>query len=561
MKALEKITAFNKKELPELLAPVWDSKDVLGETGVIVGKDGCVRLLGMPIAGSVVVKNTLQDVLYEEGVDYVLDGNQIKRVEGGSLPYFEMEDYFMKAPNHEVVLKADPAKTDVPFDEQRYVFFAEGAKVLNRYISVSYKTEKPFAKGLIEGDSALQAFVNGLKEKKQARIKFYGDSITVGCNASGTQYGGNVSPYLPDWITLVKTYLEEKYDATLTVENHAVGGWSSVNGIDSFEEKCSDGLDKTDLLCVGFGANDLFTEPEHFKKNLQGMMDKYFKANPNGSVLLYSTLLPNSQLIGWRVNQTLFEDVLFALKKENANVGVAKVSSVYLAMEASGKPTRDWLANSVNHPSDFGVRIYAQTILKTLLGDEYYGKGDAKMKKVTLLGDSIRQIGYGARVAELLGDEYEVFQPEDNCRFVKYTLRMLFDYREQIKGSDVIHWNNGLWDITSKIFDDGQPFTSEEEYVVNMLRVAKELKKLGKRIIFATTTPCHKEFPYNENSIIERYNELIVPKLQEMGVEINDLHASVNQDIYRYIGADQIHLSEEGVEMCAKQVVAAIKGE
>ena len=37
--------------------------------------------------------------------------------------------------------------------------------------------------------------------------------------------------------------------------------------------------------------------------------------------------------------------------------------------------------------------------------------------KVTLLGDSIRLIGYGKEVEKLLGDEFEVFQPEDNCRF------------------------------------------------------------------------------------------------------------------------------------------------
>ncbi|MCI6734265.1 MAG: hypothetical protein MR437_04210, partial [Clostridiales bacterium] len=71
------------------------------------------------------------------------------------------------------------------------------------------------------------------------------------------------------------------------------------------------------------------------------------------------------------------------------------------------------------------------------------------MKKVTLLGDSIRQIGYGKTVAEELRKEgIEVFQPEENCRFSKYTLRMLFDYKEQIAGSDVIHWNNGLWDVS-----------------------------------------------------------------------------------------------------------------
>lgn len=183
------------------------------------------------------------------------------------------------------------------------------------------------------------------------------------------------------------------------------------------------------------------------------------------------------------------------------------------------------------------------------------------MKKVTLLGDSIRLLGYGMKVPELLGEEYEVFQPEDNCRFVKYTLRMLFDFKAQIAGSDVIHWNNGLWDIPTALFDDGEPFTGEAEYVENMLRVAKELKKLGKRVIFATTTPVHYEFPYNDNNMIKRYNDLIVPKLQEMGIEINDLHATVMQDLYKYIGADQIHLSEEGIAICSQQVVQAIKGE
>ena len=70
------------------------------------------------------------------------------------------------------------------------------------------------------------------------------------------------------------------------------------------------------------------------------------------------------------------------------------------------------------------------------------------MKKIVLLGDSIRLWGYGTKVPQLLGEEYEVCQPEDNCRFVKYTLRGLFDWHDIIKDADVIHWNNGLWDCT-----------------------------------------------------------------------------------------------------------------
>lgn len=184
------------------------------------------------------------------------------------------------------------------------------------------------------------------------------------------------------------------------------------------------------------------------------------------------------------------------------------------------------------------------------------------MKKVTLLGDSIRQIGYGTVVPAMLGEEYEVFQPEENCRFVKYTLRMLFDYRAQIEGSDIIHWNNGLWDISTRLFDDGKAFTKEEEYVENMLRVATLLKKMGKRIIFATITPVRLDNEYNDNAVIDRYNEIIVPKLREMGIEINDLNGLLRDDINRYIREDdKIHLTDEGIEICAKQVVKCIKGE
>lgn len=182
------------------------------------------------------------------------------------------------------------------------------------------------------------------------------------------------------------------------------------------------------------------------------------------------------------------------------------------------------------------------------------------MKKVTLLGDSIRQIGYGTKVPAMLGEEYEVFQPEDNCRFVKYTLRCLFDWRDDIKDADIIHWNNGLWDTSVSLFDDGgKPFTGEEEYVENMLRVASELLKITPNVIFATTTPVNPEYQYNSNAVIEQYNAVLVPKLQALGIKINDLHALVAPNIPEYICEDMLHLSEAGAALCAQQVVKMIK--
>ncbi len=179
------------------------------------------------------------------------------------------------------------------------------------------------------------------------------------------------------------------------------------------------------------------------------------------------------------------------------------------------------------------------------------------MKKVTLLGDSIRLIGYGKRVAELLDGKAEVFQPEENCRFAKYTLRMLFDYREQIQGSDVIHWNNGLWDVCD-LFGDGT-FSTKEEYVENMLRVADVLLKITPNVIFATTTPVRDNYPYQTNADIAAFNEAIVPKLKVKGIIINDLNACVYDNRDKLLRDDDlIHLNETGIEMCADKVYKCI---
>lgn len=175
--------------------------------------------------------------------------------------------------------------------------------------------------------------------------------------------------------------------------------------------------------------------------------------------------------------------------------------------------------------------------------------------KVTLIGDSLRQ-QYGPKVAEILKDEFEVWQPHENCRFAKYTLRGLFDWRNDMAGSDIVHWNNGHWDLCN-LFGDG-PFSTEEEYIQNMLRILDILQTRHKVIIFATTSPVLKD-GYNTNAAVQRYNEIIVPLLQERGVIINDLHALIKSDLKRYMSADTIHLSEEGIKICAIQVAECIR--
>ena len=168
-------------------------------------------------------------------------------------------------------------------------------------------------------------------------------------------------------------------------------------------------------------------------------------------------------------------------------------------------------------------------------------------------------IGYGKPVAERLSDEALVWQPDDNCRFAQYTLRGMWDWQEEMRGADVIHWNNGLWDIC-ELYGDGA-FTPIDEYVSTMLRIARILKERATTVIFATTTPVRPENVHNKNEVIEAYNAALVPRLQEMGIVINDLYTPLSRDVYRYICEDPIHLSAEGVELSADMVTKAVLSE
>ena len=179
------------------------------------------------------------------------------------------------------------------------------------------------------------------------------------------------------------------------------------------------------------------------------------------------------------------------------------------------------------------------------------------MKKVVLLGDSIRQIGYGNRVCELLGEDYTVWQPQDNCRFASYTLRMLFDYQEQLKGADIIHFNCGLWDVCD-LFGDGA-FTPLEDYVRTMARIAAILKTYAPTVIFATTTTPDPEMPGHDINRLKTYNAAVCAALEPMGVLINDLFTPVASDVDGMICEDHIHLSAHGIEVCAKQVADCIR--
>ena len=57
-----------------------------------------------------------------------------------------------------------------------------------------------------------------------------------------------------------------------------------------------------------------------------------------------------------------------------------------------------------------------------------------------------------------------------------------------------------------------------------------------------------------KNDIITEYNKHIIEFMKKEGVVVNDLNALISSDIDRFISQDNIHLSDDGKRVCAKQI-------
>lgn len=189
------------------------------------------------------------------------------------------------------------------------------------------------------------------------------------------------------------------------------------------------------------------------------------------------------------------------------------------------------------------------------------------MKNVFLIGDSIRRgapdsPGYGCFVEKYLGEGYAVYAPEENCRFAQYTQRYLFEWADKLPFSgeeiNIVHWNNGLWDVLELPGEDG-PFTDLPFYISSLRKVYHQIKRVfpNAKVIFATSTPVDENaipaWASRRNAVIREYNEAAKRLMEELGVEVNDLYRTA-QDFDLFMRADWVHYNEEGSRALAKEI-------
>ena len=351
-------------DLYRYLKPIWNTDIIENETFMFLGEDDAAPFLLLPDE-IVSVKNYFlnKDIGSE---NYGVENGKLVRK--GNIPYYSIDEYYTSERGKYGICVNERTANRYGFAEQRYLLYGEGDTFTKNQIAVTYKTREKW-KGFVPvgKQDRLPSFTDKLLRKEKINLTFYGDSIMTGCNASGTPMGGNTPPYMDAFPILIKQFLEGVFGAEIVLFNVSQGGWDTYQGRAAFEERVLP--TSPDLLILGFGMNDSTTPLDEYGRMHREMIAKLKAQNADAEVVAVATTLPNTDST-WVQNQAMTLGVLEQIEKENDCVAVADMTTMHESILCR-KRYRDMTANNINHPNDFLGRIYAQVILKTILGDRF----------------------------------------------------------------------------------------------------------------------------------------------------------------------------------------------
>ena len=340
------------------IAPFDKGDTVYFETALpIEGEE--ISLL-YPIKEILFVTNYGLNVIYENGKDYVVVDGKIIITKNSRIKQLSLDEYYLKD-GSSFPLKISKEHCPYKFNEDRYVLYGEGDFFTKNQIAVTYKHENTHSLySQVPQKGKLPNFFNKLNNNHEATVLFYGDSITVGCNSSGTEYGNNTSPHAESFPVMVSKTIENRCNAKINYINTAVGGTTTEWGRDNYKERVN--KYHPDLLVLAFGMNDPWDKEKHIgliKEIINGVRED----NPECDVILISTSVPNQESEQVHLLSKYFYEEYEKLDIER--VAFVNMTKAHLDI-LKYKKFKDMTGNNVNHPNDFLARLYAQSILKVL---------------------------------------------------------------------------------------------------------------------------------------------------------------------------------------------------
>jgi lysophospholipase L1-like esterase len=248
-------------------------------------------------------------------------------------------------------------------DRTRGIFFGEGAVYHKLQVEVTYRCEPGQWKGprpKYAGESLPKTEAK-LRAKHPVTVMMCGDSISAGANASLVT---RAPPGCPAYGELTSLALEKHFGSKVTFINHAVGGWTSGNGLEHAKQHHI-GKAKPDLVIIAFGMNDVFQRNKDlYQANIRNLMETIRADAPDAEFILVASMLGNAEW-GMPMEQfPLYRDALSKLC--GPGVILADMTSMWEAL-LKRKAFYDLTGNGVNHPNDFGHCVYAQTLCALLI--------------------------------------------------------------------------------------------------------------------------------------------------------------------------------------------------
>ncbi len=341
--------------------PFWNAPQVQGDALFFVqteNEPGAKALLLFTPDESPVIRSATLETTYEPGKDYEWKKGtrEIILKPGTRIPFKNRADLH-PAPN-------SPHSYNGCRDGKSWMLFGEGRYFHDLQCVAAYPTKEEW-----KGPRPFPAPVTQLgksraKLKAAAPVKLVtlGDSISTGANASGSAGAPPMQPGYPD---LVARGLKTRFGAIVTAKNLSVGGMDSAWGLKQVPAVLAE---TPDIVILAFGMNDASgrRKPQDFADIIRQTVEQIHAARPDCDVILVSPMTANSE---WTHSAPdLYPAYATALDKlAKPGCAHANVTAIWTAV-LEKKPYLCLTGNGLNHPNDFGHRLYADVLLAVIGG-------------------------------------------------------------------------------------------------------------------------------------------------------------------------------------------------
>ena len=333
---------------------LWDSRAISGETLLPVGEPPTARLL-MPCEGGLQLTDTAGNTHYREGRDFRLldDRVTIELLPDSAIPSLSTRQLYPEVSEEHGIYGHRGSGRHLLFSEQT-LFPDQQARAAYRHAGW-YLWRPPGVPGSLEHTHRL------LDSRRALKLCVFGDSISAGGNSPRHV---NIPPFTPAGDGLVAERLRQSSGAAVELVNESVGGKTSEWGLDEVERIARH---HGDLVILAWGMNDASqrVDPETFRGRVAGQISAIRKTNPDAEFVLVAGMCGNPEWTGSSPDlYGPYRDELAGLCR--AGIVLADVTSLWQSVMTRKRFT-DLTGNGVNHPNDFGHRLYADVVLHAIV--------------------------------------------------------------------------------------------------------------------------------------------------------------------------------------------------